>query len=378
MSNGWTPASPCAPPTPYLPLSGGTMTGPLVLAADPAQNLEAATKQYVDQAQVSLTGRLGDNRIINGDMRIDQRNGGNSGSTLGYTVDRWKYNSGTAGKGNWTRTPVTAPGFPYALAFVANSNYTPAAAEYFSFTQFIEADMVSDFAWGTPNAQPVTLSFWAFSFGVSGTFSGSLGNQQASPRTYVFTFALTAGVWSKVVIPISGDTAGTWVMSGNAAGLSLNFDLGTGAIFRGPAGAWSSNNYTAVTGGVSVVSVTNAQLNITGVKLEIGSVATPYNRQSLAKSMADCQWYYQRIGTGADLLFEGYVAAAGKLITSVVGYQAMRATPTAVVTGSPTSNNCTLSLFPGLQNMAARLTATVAGDMSWLSSPTGITLSAEL
>ena len=48
MSNGWVPSSPCAPPTLYLPLSGGTMTGPLILAADPVQPLEAATKQYVD------------------------------------------------------------------------------------------------------------------------------------------------------------------------------------------------------------------------------------------------------------------------------------------------------------------------------------------
>ena len=54
-------------------------------------------------------------------------------------------------------------------------------------------------------------------------------------------------------------------------------------------------NYIGATGAVSVVATNGASFNVTGVKLEIGSVATPYNRQSLAKSMADCQRYYQYI-----------------------------------------------------------------------------------
>ena len=62
---------------------------------------------------------------------------------------------------------------------------------------------------------------------------------------------------------------------------------------RGPANAWGSGNYIGATGAVSVVSTNAAAFYVTGVKLEIGSVATPFNRQSLAKSMADCQRYYQ-------------------------------------------------------------------------------------
>ena len=73
----------------------------------------------------------------------------------------------------------------------------------------------------------------------------------------------------------------------------LRFDLGCGATYRGPAGAWAAGNYCGVTGAVSVVGTNGATFYLTGVKLEIGSVATPFNRQSLAKSMADCQRYYQ-------------------------------------------------------------------------------------
>ena len=152
--------------------------------------------------------------------------------------------------------------------------------------------MIGDFAWGTSGAQPVTLSFWARS-SLTGTFTGSLTNY-AGTRSYPFTFSLpAANTWTRIVITIPGDTAGTWVMSGNCGALSVTFDLGAGANFSGPAGAWASGNFVGATGAVSVVATNAATFYVTGVKLEIGSVATPFNRQSLAKSMADCQRYYE-------------------------------------------------------------------------------------
>ena len=78
-------------------------------------------------------------------------------------------------------------------------------------------------------------------------------------------------------------------MSGNGGGALVYFDLGCGSTNRGPASAWASAGYMGATGSVSVVGTNGATFYLTGVKLEIGSVATPYNRQSLAKSMADCQ-----------------------------------------------------------------------------------------
>ena len=81
--------------------------------------------------------------------------------------------------------------------------------------------------------------------------------------------------------------------SGNAAAFGVVFDLGSGATYRAPAGAWVAGNFLGANGAASIVATNGAVFQITGVKLEIGSVATPFNRYSLAKSMIDCQRYYQ-------------------------------------------------------------------------------------
>ena len=237
---------------------------------------------------------INDNRIINGDMWVDQRNGGASGTANAYTVDRWQYQSNQLSKGTWQRngnTPAAPGGFPYGLVFSSASAFASAATDYFQFSQAIEADMISDFQWGTASAQPVTLSFLAYTSQI-GTFSGCLGNYAAT-RNYPFTYSIpVANTWTKIVITIPGDTTGTWPLAGNGGGAILHFDLGSGSNYRAAANVWTSTGVVGATGSVSVVGTNGAYLTLTGVKLEIGSVATPYNRQSLAKSMADCQRYF--------------------------------------------------------------------------------------
>ena len=286
---------------------------------------------------------IGDNRIINGDMRIDQRNNGASGTAIGvYTVDRWFYNASQAAKGAWQRgSPGGLAGgqFPYWLTFTSSSAYTSLAADFFQFRQPIEADMVSDFAFGTANAQPVTLSFWATA-SIAGTYSASICNA-AGDRSYPFSFPLAAG-FTKIVVTVPGDTAGTWALSGNGVGMYVRFDLGCGANWRGPANAWSANTYVGVTGSVSVVGTNGASFSVTGVKLEIGSVATPYNRQSLAKSMADCQRYYQ--GTN-QMIGSIQANAANQVVYNSTNLPVtMRATPTMTVANSSSANLSALQL----------------------------------
>ena len=301
-------------------------------AAYPASNPSG----YQTAAQVAAVV-IGDNRIINGDMRIDQRNNGASGTALGYAVDRWSVGGNLAGKGSWGRNfgaLAGSPGFPYYFGFSSNSNYTTATGDTLLIQQAIEADAVSDFQWGSASAQPVTLSFWAIS-NVVGTYGGSI-RHYTGPRSYPFSFSIpTASIWTRIVITIPGDTGGSWTLSGNSGAMWLGFDIGVGSNARGPANRWASTAYLGVMGTNSVVALNGGQLYVTGVKLEIGSVATPFNRQSLAKSMADCQRYYQVGAIWTSIVAQG----VGKFGTQTTLPVQMRAAPTMAFSGVA-SGNC--------------------------------------
>jgi hypothetical protein len=350
----------------FLPLAGGTMSGPIVLAADPTANLQAATKQYVDGV------RYGDNRIINGDFRVDQRNNGAILTPAAggiYTVDRWQFVASQAGKFNLQQQTFGAPGFQHCLVMNVAGAFASAAGDYFLLQQKIEGGAVEDLGWGATGAQPITLSFWAHS-DRAGTHSGAITNG-ATNRSYPFTFVLAANTWTKIAITIPGDTAGTWTVD-NSASVTVAFNLGVGSNYLGPAGAWAGVSYYGATGSISIVATASAHLYLTGVKLEIGSVATPYNRQSLAKSLADCARYYMAIN---NMLIAGS-AASGQPVWASVPI-AMRATPTATFTGFAYTNASAATLDGSSANVAnLRVTVTAAGTVGYGQGNVG--LSAEL
>jgi hypothetical protein len=320
-------AYPASNPSGYQTAAQVTAALPVASSTTPLMDGVAAigtSTAYARADHVHPTSAIGDNRIINGDMRIDARNAGAAGVITGYTVDRWNYTASQGSKVTWQRLSGAAPGFPYYLGLSSTSAYASLAADNFNISQALEADAISDLQWGTAGAQPITLSFWVYC-SLTGTFSGSIRNYAAT-RSYPFTFSVpAANTWTRIVITIPGDTAGTWVLSGNGGGLILDFDLGCGATMRGAAGAWASANYIGATGAVSLVGTNAAALALTGVKLEIGSVATPYNRQSLAKSQADCERFFRWVGFNMSFNAAG---AAVLLRTTVPLSPAMRATPT--------------------------------------------------
>jgi hypothetical protein len=324
---------------------------------------------------------IGDNRIINGDMRIDQRNNGavTTPTAPGYTVDRWRASVAAPSKLTFQRAAngpgMTATGWPNSLNIVTVATYTPAAGEGFSIAQIIEADMISDFGFGNAGqAKPITLSF-AVNASIAGTYSGAIKNSD-STRSYPFTFSVpTALSWYFLSVTIPGDTGGTWVLGGNAAGLTVVFDLGGGANVRGPAGVWASASYSGVTGATSIMSTLNANFQLTGVKLEIGSVATPFNRQSLAKSLADCQRYFQ---AGTNIALEGYSGGASSTVGGTIWFQVMmRSSPTLTQSGVSYSNGSALALDQASPTACRALWTGNSASRSAISGLT-FTASAEL
>jgi hypothetical protein len=352
---------------PYLQLAGGTLTGPLILASNPVVPLGASTKQYVDSQPI-----IGSNRILNGDFLCAQY--GSSGTLNGFTADRWILGVTQTGKLNWQITAsaaATSLGFPRCMSITSLSAYTALATDSFCFYQTIEANMVNDFAWGTSGAQPVTLSFW-INVSIAGTYSGAISGFVSPQRSYAFTFNAPVG-WSKQIINIPGDTIGTWVNSGNGGSFYVTFDLGSGTNYRGIANQWQNAGLNGVNGTVNIVANNGAVYQLTGVKLEIGSIATPFNRESISKSLSDCQRYYQTI---TSWLMGGYGAAGATLYSDTMLATGMRVAPTVTLVNPNYSNASGLTLNNSfVDSVALRMIITAAGT-GW--GQVTLTMSAEM
>jgi hypothetical protein len=296
---------------------------------------------FNDNTNMATAASLGPrNRIINGNMAIDQRNAGASvtASTTGattYTIDRWSYYTTQASKFTIQQNAgsVTPPtGFSKYLGFTSSSSYTVTSTDLITTLQWIEGYNVADLNFGTANAKTITLSFWAYS-SLTGTFAGSvIGTNGSTFRSYVFTFSISsANTWTYITVTIPGDTTTFSYNTTNGQGLALSFNLGCGSNYQTTAGSWTSSNYYSTSGAQNIVSTNGATFYITGVQLEVGSVATPYQFDIYNDQLAQCQRYYQ---ISQNLIgIWGGTAIQGFLSVPVV----MRATPSMVVLGGSTS-----------------------------------------
>jgi hypothetical protein len=246
------------------------------------------------------------NRIINGDMRIDQRNAGasvtvSSGTT--YTIDRWACDNTEASKFSVQQSSTVPTGFKNSSLITSLSAYSIVTSDFFVFRQAIEGLNVADLDWGTASAKTVTLSFWVRS-SLTGTFGGSVRNS-AGTRSYPFAYTISAAnTWEQKTVTIAGDTTGTWLTT-TGIGIVVYFGLGVGSTYSGTASAWAAGNLLSATGATSVVGTNGATLYITGVQLEVGSVATPFERRPYGMELQLCQRYYERTATNTNLIWTG-------------------------------------------------------------------------
>lgn len=240
------------------------------------------------------------NRIINGAMVIDQRNAGASvtvnSASNSYACDRF-LGSGTSSAGVYTMQQVSdAPtGFTNSLKITTTtaSASLGSSADYL-VGQKIEGFNFADMQWGTANAQTVTLSFRVKS-SLTGTFAGVLANS-AWDRSYVFTYVISAAnTWETKTITIAGDTTGTWVGATNGTGLRIFFSIGSGSSYVTTGNSWVAGTYETVSGATNVISTLSATWQITGVQLEIGTSATPFERRLYNQELANCQRYLPAI-----------------------------------------------------------------------------------
>jgi len=327
------------------------------------------------------------NKIINGAMVIDQRNAGAAvtitGTSFTYLVDRYfaAVASGGAFSAGQNKGSVTPPvGFTNYFGFATTTAKTPASGDFFYVQQPIEGFNVSDLAYGTSSAKPITISFWVYS-NLTGTFGLSLmiGTVAAA---YVTSYTISnANTWTFITITIPGNTSTALTSTTNGAGLRLSWDLGCGSNYQGTANTWAaytspSDRYT-VSGTQQIVASTSNYLYLTGVQLEVGSVATPFERRQYGEELALCQRYFYKMGAGSVYANFGmgraYSTTNGQ--TSFSLPVSMRAAPTGSYfaltdfNAAQTSGNITAFIIPSAystdyRQMMVDITATFSSGQT--------------
>ena len=237
---------------------------------------------------------MGKNRIINGAMEIDQRNAGASvstGNSNTYITDRFNIRTAT-GSGSTGQQSSTAPaGYYKSLVTTIGTGASPSASDLNWIYQGIEGLNVADLNWGTSNAKAITVSFWVRS-SVTGTYAVSVANSSLN-RSYVATYSVTsANTWEQKSVTIPGDTSGTWLTT-NGLGIYLFFDLGCGSDRQGTADTWLGSWAIGTSSSVKLVQTSGATWYITGVQLEVGSVATEFERRPYGTELQLCQRYFE-------------------------------------------------------------------------------------
>jgi len=284
------------------------------------------------------------NRVINGDFKISQYNGSSSfapGDST-YFIDRFLWNQATGGKILFQQNAGSVtppPGFVNYAGFTSNSSYSITSSDYWLLRHRIEGYNMADLAWGTANAKTVTLSFWVYS-SLTGTFGGIIQNQ---PANYNYTYSYTinsANTWQYVTITIPGPTSGTWY-NDTRTGIDLWFCLGCGSSNVGSTGTWGSPRIFAPTGQVNVAGTSGAVWNITGIQLEKGNIATPFEYLEYGHQLRMCQRYYQQLYYENIISFRGSSSSTGAWQANLPWLVQLRTTPTITFPNYSTSGGGT-------------------------------------
>ena len=287
------------------------------------------------------------NRIINGDMRVDQRNNGSAVTPTAatYLVDRWYYYTNIASKLTFQQVSDAPTGFKYSLKVSVAAQYSPANVDSFVVWQPIEGLNVIDLNLGTASAATITCTVW-IKGSIAGTYTCYLGNGTGA-RSYVGTIAVTTS-WAKQTITLIGDTTGTWPTD-NTTGLRLGVDLGSGINQSTTAGVWQAGFFARTAGSVTFVNQVNGStLNITGVQLELGSTATTFEQRPYGLEFALCQRYLPA-SNGVGVIANGHAFSATNALVTFPFQVPPRVPPTGV----SVANAANFNVWDGGGNLIA-------------------------
>ena len=309
------------------------------------------------------------NVVINGNMTVAQRNTSVASITVDsyYTADRW--NTYVLSLGTWTQSiendAPTGSGFRKSLKMLCTTaNTSPTAGALNLIRQAIEGQNLQHFAKGTSSAKKFAVQFWVKS-NVTGTYIVYL-NDGDNGRTVSASYSISAsGTWEKKTVIFPADTTGAFD-NDNAASLYLTFGLGAGSTYTGGtlSTTWGANaNNTVLAGQTNVAAAINNYWQITGVQLEAGDTATPFEFEPFETTLRKCQRYYYRIATQSGWNYTNFAVGRGR--TSTTGY-INPALPTTMRTGPTASYGGSIMLGNDLATISV---TSIASDMLNANAP---------
>jgi len=346
--------------------------------------------------EVATNGQVSGRRniIINGGMNVAQRSASVTG--LGaqnnyFTLDRWKATISSAGRFTMSQTADGPVGFANCMKLdCTTADTSVAAGELLIMQHHLEGQDVQAIGKGVTGAKEVTLSFYVKA-NAAFDFVAELQDQDNS-RTNGRVFSTTTDwVRHELTFQADVDDGSSPFDDDNANSLSLNFWLHAGTTYSSGtlASSWENSTSANRAAGIdSFFSSTNNNFFITGVQLEVGSVATPFENRSFGDELSLCQRYHQRVTTGSII-----VNSAESVTMNPQFFVPMRATPAVGQEGVFNVNNRTsnqsqssadISLYAGdtrgvavnMQNFSSLVLDSACAAR--YQNANGITLDAEL
>ena len=254
----------------------------------------------------NITNNLSNkNLIINGAYTINQYRKTGHGSSGYRVVDRWTMSAGGLNNAmHQYQVDITAGDLPYTKGFrkmyrLTNDGQNADSNDYIQAVQQIEAQNIATSGWNYVSSSSfITLSFYVRA-SVSQTYHGYLQTHDGTSKTNSFSFALTANTWTKVTKTFPGDSSIT-INNDNGVGLTLHFTPFMGTDYTASSvtdGAWQTYASGARTTDQTSTWMTTAYstFELTGVQLEVGSVATDFEHRTFHDELHRCFRYYYEI-----------------------------------------------------------------------------------
>ena len=280
-------------------------------------------REFADLAGSADAGGLtGRNLVINGAMQVAQRGTsatvGPNGTGEGYTtVDRWQNPLNGSVVSTFSQSTDAPPGFSNSAKIeITTADSSLGSTEFWFFRTALEGQDVQSIAKGTSSAKALTLSFWVKS-NKTGTYTVEVkdsDNDRVSSLAYTVS---SSNVWEHKTLTYNADTTGEFD-NDNAASLRIQFWLVAGSQYQG--GTFSNGTFESETDAnrvhssqVNLGDTVGNEWYITGIQLEVGSQATPFEHRSFHDEVMRCQRYYAQSGGPAEPFASGNYSYQGDM-----------------------------------------------------------------